>query len=391
MKLRIVLLTHPPTFGTTSMPRFAGMILRGMLDRGHSVELWTSRQTFGRLPVRSALARKWLGYVDQFAVYPRHLRKLVNKQSPETVFVVTDQALGMWVPCLAHRPHVIHCHDFLALKSARGEFPENRTGWTGQQYQRLILRGFSKGNAFVSVSKKTQDDLHGFLGAHPKISEMVHNGLNYPFRPMPLNERMGHLSKVASVPKEGFVLHLSGNQWYKNPRGVLEIYRAYANSTRHPVPLWMVGLFPSDELAAIGAPIPSPGKVEFVTGLNNEQINAAYAHARALLFPSLEEGFGWPIIEAMAADCPVVTTDAAPMTEVAGGAARLIPRMPSGGPEQKAWANAAAVVMDELVRMDTDAREKWLAKGRANVTRFDANRALDSYERIYRQVLANLK
>jgi len=43
------------------------------------------------------------------------------------------------------------------------------------------------------------------------------------------------------IPEQGFVLHISGNQWYKNPKGVLEIYRSYAASCRAPAPLWMVG------------------------------------------------------------------------------------------------------------------------------------------------------
>ena len=242
MNLRLVLLTHPPSFRTASLPRFAAMIGRGMAERGHQVEEWTSPQKMGRLPVDSPFLRKWLGYADQYLFYPRLLWKRVEQQPRDTVFVVTDQALGMWVPCLAHRPHVIHCHDFLALKSAWGEFPENPTGWTGRQYQRLISKGFSRGKAFISVSKKTKEDLHRFLPRPPAISEVVYNGLNHPFRPMNPAERMSLLKQVSTeVPEQGFILHVSSHQWYKNPKGVLEIYRAYALAYDKPLALWMVG------------------------------------------------------------------------------------------------------------------------------------------------------
>ncbi len=390
MKLRLVLLTHPPTFGTTSMPRFAGMILRGMADRGHPVEAWTSPQRIGRLPVKSAVVRKWLGYVDQFLLYPRALRQLVNKQSPDTVFVVTDQALGMWVPCLAHRPHVIHCHDFLALRSALGEFPENPTGWTGRQYQQLIRKGLSNGNVFISVSKKTREDLHRFLPSKPKISEVVYNGLNYPFRPMAVAERVSILKKsVAEVPEQGYVLHISGLQWYKNPKGVLEIYRVYAATATNPVPLWMVGAPPSQELFNLAASIPSGGKVQFLSSFSDEQINAAYSHARALLFPSLEEGFGWPIIEAMAAMCPVITTNSPPMNEIASAGARLMPRMPADSAGQKVWTEMGGKTVNEVVCMNGPERDEILNRGKLNASRFDAKTALDEYEKIYLRALAN--
>jgi len=388
-KMRLVLLTHPASFDSESMPRFAGLIGRAMAKRGHEVEVWTSPQKFGNLPVRSAFIRKWLGYADQFLIYPGALRKRLNQQPDNTLFVITDQALGMWVPHLAHRPHVIHCHDFLALRSALGEFPEHLTGWSGRQYQRLIRNGFSRGRAFISVSGKTREDLQRFLPGVPEISEVVHNGLNHPFRPMEPAERISMLEKAGiKISRQGFILHVGGNPWYKNRRGVLEIYRAYAAADPQPPALWMIGTKPMDELLKLAASIPSPGEVHFLSGLSNEQVNAAYSHARVLLFPSLEEGFGWPIAEAMASGCPVITTDAAPMTEVAGDAAYLIPRMPQDAAGQKTWAKSAAIILNEVTSMNETHRTILLENGKRNASRFDTATALDAYDQIYQRVLA---
>jgi glycosyltransferase involved in cell wall biosynthesis len=374
---------------SASMPRFAGMIRRGMMKRGNEVEIWTSPQRLGRLPIQSSSVRKWLGYADQFLLYPRELRRRVNQQSRDTLFVITDQALGIWVPHLAHRPHVIHCHDFLALRSSLGEFQENLTGWSGQQYQRLIRKGFSQGTAFISDSEKTREDLHRFLPRPPKISEMVYVGLNHPFRPMTSTEQIPLLQQTGlEIPKEGFIFHVGGNQWYKNRKGVVEIYRAYAALNSNPTTLWMAGEPPSGDLAKFAADIPK-GKIHFLLGLTNEQVNAAYSHAKALLFPSLGEGFGWPIAEAMASACPVITTNAAPMTEVAGGAARLIPRMPVNdkSKEREEWANSAAGILNEVVCLDEDNRSNLLQQGELNADRFNTETALSSYEEIYYRAL----
>lgn len=388
LKMRLVLLTHPASLGSESMPRFASMIGGAMAMRGHEVALWTSPQKLGCLSVRSAFVRKWLGYGDQFLLFPPQLREWVRREPENTLFVIADQALGMWVPHLAHRPHVIHCHDFLALKSARREFAEQATGWTGRQYQRLIQKGFSRGNAYISVSGKTQEDLHRFLPGVPKISEVVHNGLNHPFRPMSLAERISCLKPTGvAITEPGFIVHVGGNQWYKNRAGVLNIYRAYVAIQPQPPALWMIGARPTDGLLKLAATMPAPGKVHFLTGLSNEQVNAAYSHARVLLFPSLEEGFGWPIAEAMASGCPVITAGARPMTEVAGDAAYLIPRMPPDAAGREAWAKAAAKILAEVVSLDDVRRAQLVAKGSLNATRFNTATAMDAYERLYQRVL----
>lgn len=386
--MKLVLLTHPASFVTASMPRFAEMILRGMTARGHAVEVWTSKPVLVRFPIASKAVRKWLGYVDQFLIYPRQLRKRAVCQPEDTLFVFTDQALGMWVPYLAHRPHVIHCHDFLALKSTLGEYPENSTGWTGSQYQRLILKGFSRGKAFISVSQKTKDDLARFLPGQPVISEVVHNGLNHPFRSMSPTERVSRLNAAGlKIPEQGFLLHVGGNQWYKNREGVIEIYRAYAESHTRPAALWMAGEPPTEFLRGLAQSIPRPGEVQFLNGLTNEQINAAYSHALAFLFPSLDEGFGWPIAEAMASQCPVITTGLPPMTEVACGAAKLIPRMPREKTERSDWAKLAAAAVDQVVRLEGVTRKNFLSEGRLNAARFNTDIALSSYEEIYFKAL----
>lgn len=387
--MHLVLLTHPSSFATVSMPRFAGMIQRGMEERGHEVKLWTSQPSLSRFPIRSGSLRKWLGYADQFLLYPRELGRQVAREPGDTLFVVTDQALGMWVPYIAHRPHVIHCHDFLALKSALGEFPENSTRWTGRQYQQLICKGFSHGQTFISVSKKTREDLLRFLPQTPRISELVYNGLNHPFRPMGLEETNCLLKQAGvEVSDDGCIIHIGGNQWYKNRMGVIAIYQAYAARYSRPPALWMIGAAPTMELRRHAASVSAFGRVHFLTNLTNEQVNAAYSHAKALLFPSLEEGFGWPIAEAMAAGCPVITTNIAPMTEVGGTVAQQIPRMPLDAVGQKTWAKSAAEILYQVISLDATSRAVLVKNGRLNAARFDTETALSAYEEIYKRAFA---
>ena len=387
--MHIVQFVHPDFLNSQSMPRFAKMIAEGMRARGHDVDTWTAKPLVYRFPAPARL-KKWLGYIDQFMLFPLQVQWRLRRLQADTLFVFGDQALGPWVPLVAHRPHVIHVHDFMALRSALGEFVQNPTGWTGRKYQALIRRGFSRGSCFVSVSENTRKQLQRFLPQKPSVSEVIYNGLNYPFRPMTLVESNATLVPVGlTVPPGGFLLHVGGNEWYKNRQGVLEIYEAYAQQTTNPLPLWMVGTSPSLALRERAQRMTAKGEIRFLSGLSNEQVCAAYSTARLLLFPSLAEGFGWPIAEAMASGCLVLTTGEAPMTEVGGEAAFYIASRPMRNPDE--WAALAGKSVLKILHLTQDEVEHRRQLGFLQVARFDAEQTLNAYEHIYQQALATCK
>ena len=140
------------------MPRFTRMLRSAYEARGHSVTIWSPDDWFHRRFSHTGLA-KWAGYLDQYWLFPWAVRRRLTSTPDDTLFVFCDQALGPWVPLVSDRPHVVHAHDLLALRSALGDFPENPTRLTGRIYQRFIRRGFQKARHFISVSKKTQEDL----------------------------------------------------------------------------------------------------------------------------------------------------------------------------------------------------------------------------------------
>lgn len=384
--MNIILFTHPEFLGSQSMPRFANLIEQGMLARGHSVEKWTAKPFFYRLPLPRHF-KKWLGYLDQFIVFPLQVRLRLRQLPRNTLFVFADQALGPWVPLVATLPHVIHVHDFMALRSSLGEVSENRTGWSGRRYQAFIRRGFNHGKNFTSVSKKTRSDLHRFLTSQPQISEVVYNGLNFPFHPIERRQCLIELSPLdVEMSPLGFLLHVGGNQWYKNRSGVLEIYEAYVRQVENPLPLWMIGAPPTDAMKAIAERcISDGGKVLFLDGITNEQVCAAYSLASLMLFPSLEEGFGWPIAEAMACGCLVLTTGEAPMNEVGGDAAFYIPRKPVGA--AKEWADDAGRKIIEILSLSPKEKSSRQAAGFNQVAQFDTERTISAYETIYRRIV----
>ena len=326
--------------------------------------------------------------LNQYLLFPLSVRKALKRVPSDTLFIFCDQALGPWVPLVKDRPHVVHAHDLLALRSALGDIPENRTAISGRIYQRYIRRGFRQARHFICISRKTRDDLHRYGLVSPVTSEVVYNGLNFPYQPMESGEAQRVL-RAAGLPveSEGMLLHVGGGQWYKNQSGLILLYASYCTQVVNPLPLWCISPAPNAKVKQALGKVPPQGRVSFFQGLENRTLQAAYSHARVLLLPSLAEGFGWPLIESQACGCPVVTTDEPPMNEVAGADARYLPRLRSSH-DVGAWASYGASVLRSLLARTPLEKMQGLEQRRNWVRRFSSEGAIDAYLAIYQRVLA---
>jgi len=110
--------------------------------------------------------------------------------------------------------------------------------------------------------------------------------------------------------------------------------------------------------------------------LSDDQIQYAYWVAKALLFPSYYEGFGWPVLEAMACGIPVVASDTPAVLEVGGGIPVSLPADDAQG-----MANAIRRLFD-----DTSFREEHIARGRAWAQKFSWERSATQTSAVYAEV-----
>ena len=368
------------------MPRFARMIGTALQTKGYEVDYWAP-QAHAHAWLKQTRLAKWAGYVDQYLIFPLQIKVRLMKRPSDTLYVLCDQALGPWVPLVKHLPHVVHAHDLLALRSALGQIPENPTSATGRLYQRYIRWGFKKARHFICVSQRTQEDLakHGQVQA--QTSRVVYNGLNYPYKPVPRAQAIQMLDRAGlSGSAHGMILHVGGGQWYKNTVGIIHLYACYAARHAQPLPLWMVSPHPSNAQALEAlAQVPPQGRVHFYQGIDNTTLEAAYSVASVFLFPSLAEGFGWPLVEAQACGCPVITTDDAPMNEVAGPQASYLPVL-QADEGLRAWAEHGADVMEAILQLDEREQAAQRQQGMAWAGQFTTHKAIEAYLSIYQSV-----
>jgi glycosyltransferase involved in cell wall biosynthesis len=228
----------------------------------------------------------------------------------------------------------------------------------------------------------------------PVTSQVVYNQVAPAFKPknvIQARKRISFFIQKASAcsltTTEGYLLHIGSNIWYKNKRGVLEIYEAWTQMAQKRLPLIMIGDKPDPIVLKQIKNKQLRNEIVFLQQMTDDQLADAYAGASVLLFPSLEEGFGWPIAEAMASGCPVITTNKAPMTEVGGNAAFYIPRRPEKEEDIPRWSETAALKVNEVLAMSSIQRKEIIEAGLNNIQRFKSEQILDEIEQIYQRIL----
>jgi glycosyltransferase involved in cell wall biosynthesis len=317
--MKVLLLGNYVNDGQESMQRFASFMAQGLAQAGHEVRLLRPPSILGRLHPSWQGVGKWLGYVDKFAWFPLVLKTAVEQAD---VVHICDHANAVYTRQIESAPHVVTCHDLLAVRSALGDIPQNPTRWTGRQLQRLILKGLTAAQHIACASNGTRNDVLRIGGVSEHRVSRVYNSLNYPYSRMEMAEATSRLRRLSVDPCQPFVLHVGGNQWYKNRLGVMRIFSSLRRmTTPDSFKLVMVGKPWTAEMRRYVADNDLADVTLELTAVADEDLRALYSSATVMLFPSLEEGFGWPIVEAQACGCPVATSKRPPMDEVAGDAA----------------------------------------------------------------------
>jgi glycosyltransferase involved in cell wall biosynthesis len=216
-----------------------------------------------------------------------------------------------------------------------------------------------RSRAVVTISEATRAALLGSVRCDPAKVRVIHNNVSDEFRPVlrPFNSELPRILQI-------------GTKSNKNIERVAEALEGI------PCRLAVVGPL-SD--AQTGALRRHGIDYENHVGLSREALVAQYAEADLLVFASTYEGFGLPIVEAQAVGRPVLTSDLAPMTEVAGDAACLVDPFDA----ESIRAGVLRVIGDE------DYRERLVEAGRCNVERFRAAAVAERYAMLYREIAAN--
>ena len=391
--MKVLLVGNYLPDGQQSMLRFAELMQRELQNAGHQVRLLQPAPILNRHRRPAQGIAKWQGYVDKFVLFPLLLKRAARWAD---IVHICDHSNALYTRVLQHRPHLVTCHDVLAIRSALGHIPENPTGWSGRKLQSLILRGLNRAQHVVCDSQSTLEQLVAISSLQASQMEMIYIGQNYPYTPLPRMEAEEIVRTLIGKEtlQRGFIFHVGSNAWYKNRFGVMRIY----NYLRSAIPtsprprLIMGGDSFTSEMRLFVQQNDLGDDVLEIVNCSNRQLQALYSLAQLLLFPSLAEGFGWPVLEAQACGCRVVTSNLAPLNEIGGDAALYDAALYDAAlydaalyidpRDEKAVAQTVWQVLNETPAQ----KEARIESGLRNAAQFSNARMIDSYVTSYHKL-----
>jgi glycosyltransferase involved in cell wall biosynthesis len=255
--------------------------------------------------------------------------------------------------------------------------PEHLTA-EAQRYYGRIGRAVHHTDAIIAVSRATRDDLVTLVGTDPGRITVVHEAADPRYRPHdgPSPPMTTPLSIAGVCVPTRYFLFVGTIEPRKNLDNLLNAYAAYRQSTpaAHLVIAGAAGWKSESTVTRLKT---EPG-VMWLGPTTPDDLAVLYRRATALLLPSWDEGFGLPVIEAMASGTPVAVSTAAALVEIAGDAALTAP-----AGDVRAWA----AIMTALAA-DGERRADLRVRGFSRAGLFSWERAARETAEVYTRTLS---
>ncbi len=288
--------------------------------------------------------------------YPPNVRKrlLVEPIGPWRADLF--HGLNQRLPRIKLRRAVTTFHDLFVIS---GEYstPEFR-----KRFREQAMHAAARSDAVIAVSEFTRSQMIALLGADPAKVHVVHHGTRA------LEYREGRREQV--------ILNVGAIQKRKNVARLVEAFESL-DSTWRLVLAGAVSGYGAAEIQERIARSPAQSRILVLGYVSPEELSGWYGRASIFAFPSLDEGFGMPVLEAMAAGVPVLTSNRSALPEVAGDAALLVDPLDTG---------AIAAGLQELAGSE-ELRKDLAVRGRARARCFTWEKAVRETWAVYRQLL----
>jgi glycosyltransferase involved in cell wall biosynthesis len=280
-------------------------------------------------------------------------------------------SLGTTTPLVSSMPRVVTVHDLIYE-----HYPEAFPGVRTPVLRRLVPRMLRRATRVITDSEATRRDVVGLYGVDRELADVVHLGPGRP--PIALYDDEAWGLRAAARVEQPYVLSVATSQPHKN---LLRLVEAFARVRElHPeIRLVLVGGAgqAQAELAASATLHGIADAVTFTGWIDDRTLDAIYAGAELFAYPSLCEGFGLPLLEAMQRGVPVLSSRATSLPEVGGNAVEYVD------------ARSSSELASGLIRLldDPSRRTELVAAGKRQLAHFSWRRVADetlaSYDRAF--------
>lgn len=265
--------------------------------------------------------------------------------------------LSIYVPLVAASQSIVTVHDLIHLR-----FPQYFKAKVRPYYQTVVRLACARARAVVTDDERTIDDLHELLQVDKKKIRVV---------PLGVDDRF--LNPIEPLAAERpYVLYVGNHRQHKNLGTLFDAWSRLPQGDA--VDLYLTG--PDDFSGELQRRATAHRAIVALGDVPDERLASYYAGARALVQPALREGFGLPMLEAMAAGCPVIACeDAVP---------RILEPAALTFPARNA-AELSAILHDVLA--DAGLRERFVNLGRRIARTLTWDQCARATADVYREVL----
>lgn len=320
---------------------------------------WTGDMRSVTIPVHARNRAQWV-MGEQTA-----LPMLARKAGVELLHSLASTA-PLWGPFR----RVLTVHDLIYAR-----FPDAHRGIRDKGMRLLVPAAARRSDRVIAISASTREDLISMLGLPAELIDVVPQGLGTVQRVAPLGA--AETRARFGLGERPVLLTLSARRAHKNLERLIGALAAIPVQRR---PLLVLPGYATDYEARLRAEATTAGVTEdvrFIGWVQDAELEGLWAVARAFVFPSLYEGFGLPVLEAMARGVPVACADTSSLPEVAGGAALLFDPL-----SERDIADAIVRLLD-----DQDLRVRLVQLGRERARLFSWERTAAETLAVYERTL----
>ncbi len=249
-----------------------------------------------------------------YAWFQHSIKGLLNKMKPD-LFLSPDGFLALGAKC--KQLPVIHDINFL-------HHPKDSKWLTAKYYNHYFPKFAKEATRIATVSEYSKQDIIKNYGINASKIDVVYNGINSFFKP--LEEAAKQQTKQKYTRGKDYFVNVGSLHPRKNIPNLIRAFSLFKKESNSDLKLMLAGphYWGMSEINAVISETNLKEDIIFTGRLADEELNLVLGSSMALTFVPYYEGFGIPLIEAMEARVPIITSNVTSLPEIAGNAALLV-------------------------------------------------------------------
>jgi glycosyltransferase involved in cell wall biosynthesis len=248
----------------------------------------------------------------------------------------------------------------------------------------IMPNALKRAKKIIAISQSIKQDLIKIFKTPANKIEVIYNGINKELFHNPPKSEIEKIKNQYKI-KENFILFLGTLEPRKNIETLIEAYELFQKNSTIKYQLVIAGKdgWNAQKIHKQTSRSPYKNEIIFTGYIGPENLNALFSEAKVFVFPSLYEGFGMPVIEAMAKKIPVIASNIESLSEITAGSVILI------NPHKKEEISEAL----EVILNNEKLRAKLIEKGFKRAKEFCwekcAEKTLEIYRNIFLPIIHN--